>query len=290
MTLKNRKNQTMKIVILNLMPNKEETEKQLMSRLEASFSSIEITLLTTATYESKHACKERMKQLYKTLDQIREDYFDGMIITGAPVETLAFEEVLYWDELRDIMDWAQTHTKSVLHICWGAQAGIYHHYGVKKHALDQKLSGIYQHEIYDTKHPLLQGVSEGFLAPHSRYTTVLEDEVRQIPELTILAGSKETECYIVADKQCKNIFVMGHMEYDCMTLDGEYRRDLAKEGVCPNIPKNYYPNDDSNMQPEFVWLEDSKMFFRNWIHQYLKANREVTEVAIGQREKKACYY
>ena len=261
--------QTIKIAILNLMPTKEETERQLSSRLKFSFLPIEMTLLTTATYEGKNTSKEYLEKYYKTIEDVKDEYFDGLIITGAPVETLEFQEVLYWDELERIMDWAQTHTKSVLHICWGAQAGIYHHYGVKKHSLSKKLSGVYAHHVYKQEHPLMHGIDEGFVAPHSRYTTVLREEVLSHPELDLVAGSDEVECYIVADKNCKNIFVMGHMEYDATTLDSEYRRDLAKEGVNPSIPSNYYPDDDPSMQPEFSWFNDSCVFFGNWIHNYL---------------------
>lgn len=289
MTLQSKTVQPLKILILNLMPTKEETERQLLSRLKFSFLPIETTFLTTATYESKNASKEHMEKYYKTLDDVRNEFFDGMIITGAPVETLEFHEVLYWEELKEIMDWANLHTKSVLHICWGAQAGIYYHYGVQKRPLEKKLSGIYAHHVYAKNHPLMEGIEEGFVAPHSRYTTVLREDVFKIPELTLLAGSDETECYIVADKQCKNVFVMGHMEYDRMTLNQEYHRDLAKEGVNPEIPHNYYPDNDPSKEPDFTWLNDSTVFFSNWVHNYLYTEEATEEVEIRVRQQKACY-
>lgn len=286
--MKNQQNiQPIKIVVLNLMPTKEETERQLLSRLKFSFLPIETTFLTTATYEGKNTSKDYLDKYYKTIEDVEHEFFDGMIITGAPVETLEFDEVLYWKELQRIMNWAQLHTKSVLHICWGAQAGIYHHYGVKKHLLEQKLSGVYTHQIYHKDHPLMHGIEEGFVAPHSRYTTVLRDEVRQHSELELIAGSDETECYIVADHNCKNIFVMGHMEYDAMTLDREYRRDLAKENVNTSIPCNYYPENDPTKQPEFTWFNDSTVFFGNWIHNYL--NTDVVNRSRNQNQKKASF-
>lgn len=289
MTLQSKISKPIKILILNLMPTKEVTEQQLLSRLEFSFLPIETTWLTTATYESKNVSKEHMQKYYKTLDQVRNEYYDGMIITGAPVETLAFDEVLYWEELQQIMDWAQTHTKSVLHICWGAQAGIYHHYGIDKRALPKKLSGVYAHHVYTKNHPLLDGIKEGFVAPHSRYTTVLREDIERENELTLLAGSDETECYIAADKQCKNIFVMGHMEYDLLTLDQEYHRDLAKEGLNPEIPHNYYPQGDITKEPEFTWFHDSTVFFSNWIHNYLlEETKSVTNPMIKLMNQKIC--
>lgn len=289
MTIQSKTIQPIKILILNLMPTKEDTERQLLSRLKFSFLPIETTFLTTATYEGKNTSKEHMEKFYKTLDQVKDEFFDGMIITGAPVETLEFDEVLYWEELKNIMDWANFHTKSVLHICWGAQAGIYYHYGVKKRDLNEKLSGIYAHHIYDGSHPLMHGIEEGFVAPHSRYTTVLREDVRNVPELTLLAGSDETECYIVADKNCKNIFVMGHMEYDLMTLDGEYHRDLAKEDVNPSIPCNYYPNNDPTKEPEFTWFNDSTVFFSNWVHNYLMTEEQQPELPRTLGRQKACF-
>lgn len=289
MTIQSKTIQPIKILILNLMPTKEDTERQLLSRLKFSFLPIETTFLTTATYEGKNTSKEHMEKFYKTLDQVKDEFFDGMIITGAPVETLEFDEVLYWEELKNIMDWAELHTKSVLQICWGAQAGIYYHYGVKKRDLSKKLSGIYAHHVYDGSHPLLHGIEEGFVAPHSRYTTVLREDVQKVPELTLLAGSEETECYIVADQDCKNIFVMGHMEYDLMTLDGEYHRDLAKEGMNPAFPHNYYPDNDPTKEPEFTWFNDSTVFFSNWVHNYLMSEEQQPELSRTIGRQRACF-
>jgi len=287
MKLQSKNIQPVKILILNLMPTKEDTERQLLSRLKFSFLPIETTFLTTASYECKNTSKEHMEKFYKTLDQVRDEYFDGMIITGAPVETMEFEEVLYWDELKEIMDWADEHTKSVLHICWGAQAGIHYHYGIQKHSLKKKLSGVYAHHIYDTAHPLMHGIEEGFVAPHSRYTSVLRSDVEKINGLSLLAGSDETECYIAADENCRHIFVMGHMEYDLMTLDGEYHRDLKKEGSNPEIPANYYPDNDPSKEPMFTWFNDSTVFFSNWIHNYLY--EEAAEVSAAMSRQKVCY-
>ncbi|BBF43691.1 homoserine O-succinyltransferase [Lachnospiraceae bacterium KM106-2] len=258
-----------KIIILNLMPLKEDTEKQLITCLSHAPMPMQVTFLTTATYECKHTSKEHMDRLYKTLDQVRDMDFDGMIITGAPVEQLEFQDVIYWNELTEIMDWADTHVKSTLHICWGAQAGIYHHYGVAKKALASKLSGVYTTKLSDNETHLFDGFDGTFTCPHSRHTTVSKEEIEQVPELVVLAESKETDVFIAASKDHKHVFVFGHPEYDRDTLDKEYRRDLHKVDCTPHIPYHYYPDNDMNQKPIYSWHKDACNFYRNWVKNYV---------------------
>lgn len=268
---------TTKIIIVNLMPIKEDTEKQLVRCLSHSPMPMHITFLKTATYESKHTSKEHLDKLYKTLDQVRDMTFDGMIITGAPVEQLEYTDVIYWKELTEIMDWAETHVKSTLHICWGAQAGMYYHYGINKRPLDHKLSGIYEHTLYDQDTQLLEGLNGRFISPHSRYTTITRKDIEQVSDLLILADSKETDVFLAASKDHKHVFVFGHPEYDRYTLDKEYRRDLLKEGVNPHIPHHYYPDDDMEKAPAYTWHKDACIFYSNWVKNYVMSQQVMVD-------------
>lgn len=265
-----------KIIILNLMPTKEDTEQQLIRCLSHAPMPMNITFLRTATYESKHTSKEHMDKLYKTLDEVREMTFDGMIITGAPVELLDYKDVIYWEELTQIMDWADEHVTSTLHICWGAQAGMYYHYGINKTLLPHKLSGVYNHTLYDENTHLFDGLNGTFRSPHSRNTTITRKEIEQIPELMILAESDETDVFIAASKDQKHVFVFGHPEYDRYTLDKEYRRDLAKEDCNPNMPYNYYPDDNMDNTPVYDWHKDACQFYHNWVKNYVMKKKPLS--------------
>ncbi|MGI6270582.1 MAG: homoserine O-acetyltransferase MetA [Candidatus Howiella sp.] len=255
----------LRIAILNLMPTKIETETQLLRLLGNTPLQIEIELLQTATHISKNTSAEHLLAFYKTYPDIRDERFDGLIITGAPVEHLPFEEVHYWKELCTIMDWAKTHVYSTLHICWGAFAGLYHHYGIQKHPLQKKLSGVYAHHPLLPLHPLLRGFDDTFYVPHSRNTEVWREEVEEVNELDILSQSKEAGLHIMADHTCRNIFVTGHSEYARATLANEYSRDVLK-GLEPDPPANYFPADDSTKRPIMSWKSHANLLFGNWIN------------------------
>lgn len=258
----------LKIGILNLMPLKEDTEVQLLRILSNTPLQIEMTFITTATYVGKNTPQSHLDEFYKTYDDIKDSKFDGLIITGAPVEHLPFEEVIYWDELKKIMDWADANVTSTFHICWGAQAGLYYHYGIPKTILDEKLFGIYRHHVYHRKTPLLRGFDDVFWAPNSRYTTVSREEIEKHPELTILADSEEAGIYLVIAKGGKHIFVLGHPEYDRLTLDKEYKRDLAK-GLPIEKPVNYYSIENGKEVPNLRWRANSNALYTNWLNYYV---------------------
>lgn len=258
----------LKIIILNLMPIKQDTELQLLRAMSNTPLQIDVTFLQTATHISKNTSASYLEKFYITFDEIKDQKFDGLVITGAPVEQLPFEEVDFWEELTTIMEWSKTNCTSTLHICWGAQAGLYYHYGINKVLMKDKLSGIYEHHVLNRKIPLVRGFDDYFKAPHSRYTTVLREDIEKVPELTIMADSKEAGVYIVADEGGKNVFVFGHPEYDRMTLDGEYKRDLAK-GINPKIPVNYYPDDDVNQRPVLSWRSHANHLYANWLDYYV---------------------
>lgn len=255
----------LKILILNLMPTKIETETQLLRLLGNTPLHVEIELLQTATHESKNVSKEHLLSFYKTFDQIKDERFDGLIITGAPVEMMEFEEVDYWQELCDIIKWSETHVYSNMYICWGAQAGLYYHYGIKKYPLDKKMFGVFEHENLMTHHPLLRGFDDTFYAPHSRNTTNNIDEVRAVKDLDVLTYSKEAGVHICADRKCRKFFVTGHFEYDRHTLAGEYMRDI-KKGIDIEVPKNYYQNDDPTTVPHMNWRSSASLLFSNWLN------------------------
>ncbi len=261
----------LKIAILNLMPLKEDTELHLLRSLSNTPLQLDVTFLRTASHVGKNTSVEHMEQFYLTFDDVRDRNFDGMIITGAPVENLEFEDVTYWNELTEIMEWTNTHVTSTYHICWGAQAGLYYHYGINKIALDHKLFGVYKHQVHNRKEPLIRGFDDIFYAPHSRYTTVSSEEIRKHPELMLLAESEEAGAFIVASEDGSKVFVFGHPEYDRMTLDAEYRRDVAK-GLDISIPKNYYPDDDPSKKPELSWRAHANTLYTNWVNYYVYQN------------------
>ena len=255
----------LKILILNLMPTKVETETQLLRLLGNTPLQIEIELLQTATYKSKNVSKQNLLDFYKTFDKIKHKRYDGMIVTGAPVELMEFEEVDYWDELTQIMDWANKNVYSTLYICWGAQAGLYYHYGIKKKQMKNKLFGIYTHQVLIPTHPLLRGFDDCFLAPHSRYTYNDIEDIKQIDDLDVLTYSEEAGVHICADRACRKFFISGHSEYDRCTLAGEYARDREK-GLDTQIPKQYYPNDNPNKLPNMNWRSAASLIFSNWVN------------------------
>ena len=258
----------LKFIIINLMPTKIETETQLLRLLSNTPLQMEVTFLKMASYVSKNVSKEHMSNFYKTFKDIKNDYFDGLIITGAPVENLSFEEVIYWKELAEVMEWSKTHVYSTMCICWGAQAALYYHYGIKKYPLKEKLFGIYPLKI-DIRHTmLLRGFDEVFNMPQSRHTEVRAEDIKKVDELEIIAYSKEAGISIVCSRDKRNIFIMGHLEYDRMTLAKEYERDI-KSGKDIKIPFNYYPDNDVNKIPVFVWRAHANLLFSNWINHHV---------------------
>ena len=260
----------LKIVILNLMPTKVVTETQLLRLLGNSPLQVDIELLQMDTHKSKNTSRRHLTTFYKTFDEIKSQKFDGMIITGAPVEQLDFEEVDYWDELCEILDWSKKNVYSVLHICWGAQAGLYHRYGIRKYEFKEKLSGIYEHNILNPLHPLLRGFDDKFYLPHSRYTGVVEEDVYNYdnPKLEILAKSDKAGVSIIGKKNGRAFYVLGHAEYDRETLANEYFRDINK-GLKIKVPENYFPNDDPTKVPPMVWRSSASLLFSNWLNYYV---------------------
>lgn len=238
----------LEIIVLNLMPIKQDTELQLLRGLSNTPLQIDVTFLQMSSHVSKNTSASHIKKFYQTFEEIKSNNYDGMIITGAPVEKLEFEEVNYWDELITVMEWSKKHVTSTIHICWGAQAGLYYHYGIKKELLPKKLSGVYKHRVMNRKEPLVRGFDDVFMAPHSRYTQASRQQILDNPRLKVLADSDEAGIYIVLGDGGKEIFVMGHPEYDRLTLDQEYKRDIDK-GIEPELPVNYYPDDDCNRKP-----------------------------------------
>ena len=258
----------LKILILNLMPTKVDTETQLSRLLGNTPLQVEIELIHTSTHKSKNISEEHLLAFYKEFEDVKERYFDGLVITGAPVEKLEFEEVEYWDELTKIMEWSKTHVHSTLHICWGAQAGLYYHFGIKKHLMDEKLSGVYPHTVDYKRSILFRGFDETFFVPHSRYTTVLREDIEATPLLKILASSEEAGVYAVITPGGKQVFLTGHSEYDANTLEKEYLRDKAL-GINPNVPKNYYPGDDDTKPPMLTWRAHATLLFTNWLNYFV---------------------
>lgn len=255
----------LKILVLNLMPTKETTETQLIRLLSNTPLQINLTLLRTASHTSSHTSADHMETFYRTYDEIKDSRFDGMIITGAPVETLRFEDVDYWKELCTIFEWAKTNVYSTFYICWAAQAGLYYHHGIEKHPTDAKVFGVFHHNALDLRHPLLRGFDEQFLAPHSRHTCIRREDILARPALNLLAESKEAGVYMVATNDLRHVFVTGHSEYDAETLSLEYKRDLAK-GLPIAMPVNYYPENDASKQPLNVWRAHANLLFGNWLN------------------------
>ncbi len=258
----------LKIVIVNLMPTKITTETQLLRLLSNSPLQVEIDFLQMDSHESKNTSAEHLAAFYKTFDEIKKSKYDGMIITGAPVENLEFEEVDYWDELIEIMEWSKTNVTSTLHICWAAFAGMYYHYGVPKHALKEKCSGVFRHRVTRRTAKLVRGFDSEFYAPHSRHSCVLREDIDKVKELEVLAESKEAGVYIVFTKGGRRIFVTGHSEYDANTLRDEYFRDLEK-GLNPQIPKHYFPADDPTRRPVARWRSHAYLLFSNWLNYFV---------------------
>lgn len=258
----------LKIVILNLMPTKVATETQILRCLANTPLQIEIDLLQTTTHKSKNVSEEHMLAFYQTFDDIKDNKYDGMIITGAPVEDMEFEEVDYWEELCKIMEWSKDNVQSTFHICWGAQAGLYYHYGIKKYKLKEKMFGIYKHRLITPKSRLFRGFDEEFYAPHSRHTTVRIEDIEKNPNLKLMAVSDEAGAYVVGDKEGTQFFVMGHSEYDADTLAKEYFRDINK-GLDIKVPINYFPDDDPTKKPVLKWRAHSNLIYSNWLNYFV---------------------
>ena len=258
----------LQILILNLMPKKIETETQLARILGNTPLQVETELIRTKTHQSKNVSEEHLLSFYKTFDDVKHRNFDGMIITGAPVEHLAFEDVEYWDELCEIMEWSKTHVHSVFHICWGAQAGLYYHYGIQKYGVPEKLFGVFPHTVEYKNSILFRGFDDTFYVPQSRHTTVLREDIEKVQNLKILASSAETGVYAISTKNGRQIFITGHSEYDADTLKNEYLRDLS-QGKPIQIPANYFPNDDPSKPPLVTWRAHANLLYSNWLNYFV---------------------
>lgn len=258
----------LRIALLNLMPTKETTETQLLRLIGNTPLQVEFVLLHPKTHTSKNTSAEHLETFYKTFDDIKHEKLDGMIITGAPVEQMEFEDVNYWEELTQILNWSKENVTSTLHICWAAQAGLYHHFGVRKYALENKMFGVFPHTVEVPNTKLLRGFDEVFQVPQSRHTDVSREDIERCPELEVLAHSEESGVYIAATRDGKHIFVTGHSEYDANSLKWEYDRDVSK-GLPIEIPKNYYPNNDPSRQPYNTWRAHANLLFSNWLNYYV---------------------
>ena len=257
-----------KIGLLNLMPLKEDTELQILRSLSNTPLQVDVTFVMVSSHEAKNTPTSHLNQFYNRFGEIRDERFDGFIITGAPVEQIPFEEVDYWEELKQIMEWTKTHVTSTLHLCWGAQAGMYYHFGIDKKPLPEKAFGLFWHKVLNRKIPLVRGFDDCFLAPHSRHTEVPMDAVRADERITVLAESDEVGLFLAMADDGRQIFVMGHPEYDRVTLDGEYKRDLSK-GLEIAMPKNYYPDDDPEKTPLLKWRATANNLYTNWLNYYV---------------------
>lgn len=258
----------LRVLILNLMPTKIATETQLMRKLSNTPLQIQVDLLRTKSHEATHVSAGHLETFYRTFEDIENEHYDGLIITGAPVELMEFEEVDYWEELCRIMDWSSTHVHSTLHICWGAQAGLYYHYGIQKYRLPKKASGVFEHRLLKPKSPLVRGFDDRFYAVHSRNTDVKIEDVEAVDDLEIVAVSNEVGLYIVKSVDSRRFFVFGHPEYDTDTLKLEYERDV-KRGINPEIPVNYFPDDDPTRAPLNIWRSQAQLFYTNWLNYYV---------------------
>lgn len=258
----------LEIAVLNLMPEKAKTELHLLRRLSNTPLQIELDLFHPQTHSSKNTPREHLDMFYKNFDVIKQHKYDGLIITGAPVELFKFEEVDYWKELQDILEWSKSNVTSTLHICWAAQAGLYHHYGINKYPIGSKQFGVFSHKINEKNCPLVRGFDDVFWAPHSRHTTILREDIDRIDKLNIISESEEAGVYIIISNDSKQIYVTGHSEYDALTLKQEYERDKTK-GLKIDIPKNYFPNDDPCKEPRVTWSSHSNLLFTNWINYYV---------------------
>jgi len=256
------------IAILNLMPEKEKTELQLLRLLGNTPLQVNVTFLNTATHKSKNISKSHLDRFYETFDDVKDRRFDGMIITGAPIEHYEFEDVNYWEELTEIMNWTKNNVTSVLHICWGAQAALYHHYGIGKFELAEKCSGVFSHKLSDPTIKLARGFNDIFEAPHSRYTSVSAEDIEKDERLTLLSKSDDAGAFIIISNDEKHIMITGHLEYDATTLAEEYARDLEK-GLDVKLPENYFPNDDASEEPRNTWRSHTHLLFSNWLNYYV---------------------
>lgn len=258
----------LQIAIVNLMPTKIDTETQLLRLIGNTPLQVETELIHMASRESKNVSPEHLTAFYKTFDEVKDRTFDGMIITGAPVEHLEFEEVGYWDELCSIMEWSKTHVHSTFHICWAAQAGLYYHFGIQKHKLDKKLFGVFEHTVDRKSSILFRGSDDTFMVPHSRHTEVRRADIEACPELKILASSKEAGVYAISTENGRQIFITGHSEYDRNTLEKEYLRD-KNAGLPIEVPKNYYPGDDDTKEPVMRWRSHANLLYCNWLNYFV---------------------
>ena len=258
----------LRILILNLMPTKIETETQILRLLSNSPIQVEVELLQTATHISKNVSPEHMLKFYKTFDEVKQERFDGMVVTGAPVENMEFEQVDYWDELCSIFEWSKTNVYSSFHICWGAQAALYYHYGLKKYQLDEKKFGVFEHRSLDNFHPLMRGLDDVFYVPHSRHTEVRMRDIALIKDLQIISYSPQAGVHLVSDMECRNFYSTGHSEYDRDTLAKEYFRDVGK-GFEIKLPENYFPDNDPQKTPEVRWRSAANIIFSNWLNYFV---------------------
>ena len=255
----------LRILILNLMPLKIETETQLLRLIANTPLQVDIELMQTASHQSSHTPSQHLLTFYRTFSDLKEEFYDGLIVTGAPVEHLEFEAVDYWPELEEILEWSKTHCFSTFHICWGAQAGLYYHYGIPKQPLPEKMFGIFEHQVLNVTHPMVRGFDEYYLAPHSRHTQSDPQAIRRCPALEVLTQSEQAGINLVVRRDCRQIFVFGHSEYDRSTLANEYFRDL-KAGKPIALPRHYFPQDDPTQKPRFIWRGHANLLFKNWLN------------------------
>lgn len=274
----------LKILLLNLMPKKIQTETQLSRLLGNTPLQIELELISTKSHQSTNTPAAHINSFYKTFDDVRHKNFDGMIITGAPIEQMPFEEVDYWEELSEIMEWTKSHVHSTFHICWGAQAGLYYHYGIDKQALPEKMFGVFRHDVEYRQSILFRGFDQSFMVPHSRHTTVERKDIEAVEDLRILASSPDAGVYAVFTKGGRQIFIMGHSEYDADTLDQEYRRDVAA-GKPINIPGNYYPDNDPTKAPQVSWRAHANLLYSNWLNYFVYQSTPYDISAVQDDEK-----
>ena len=276
----------LKLLILNLMPTKIVTETQLLRKLSNTPLQIEVQLLRTISHDAKNTSDTHLENFYVSLADIQDNYYDGMIITGAPVENLDFQDVDYWEELCRIMDWTKEHVHCTLHICWGAQAALYHHHGVPKHSLDKKLFGVYPHVLLRPNAPIFRGFDPCFYVPHSRYTTVLAEDIAKVPQLEIMSVSPDAGVFMVKTEDSRQFFITGHPEYDAETLQLEYQRDVNR-GIPIDVPEHYYPGDDPTKPPMMTWRAHAQLLYTNWLNYYVyqttpyEINRESIAGSVG---------
>ena len=273
----------LEIVLLNLMPTKIVTETQLTRLLGNTPLQVHLELMHMSSHHSKNVAPEHLLTFYKSFEELKDRKFDGMVITGAPVEQMEFESVDYWDELCRIMEWSKTHVHSTFHICWGAQAGLYYHYGIRKHALPEKMFGVFPHCVDYKRSILMRGFDDTFYAPHSRHTTVLREDIEAVPGLRIIASSEEAGVYAVMNKEGHQIFITGHSEYDPETLKTEYLRD-KKMGLPIRVPANYFPNDDDTAEPIVRWRGHANLLFSNWLNYFVYQTTPYDIMTIGQEK------